>query len=74
MESIREDTAVDIPLLRLLSIANIMYDKRVRKLLVLLSFYVFWAKRRLKRGSYEAEAHDGARCVDEINHILFDAG
>ena len=30
MEGIREDTAVDIPLLRLLSLANIMYDKRVR--------------------------------------------
>ena len=48
--------------------------ERVRKLLILLAFYVFWAKRRLERGSYEAGAHDGARCVDEINRILFDAG
>lgn len=48
--------------------------ERVRKWLILLAFYVFWARKRLETGSDEAEAQDGTRCTDTINHYLLDAG
>ncbi len=51
-----------------------MSHERVRKLLILLAFYRFWAGRALGQGSYEAAEADRDRCVCEINDCLLDAG
>ena len=51
-----------------------MSHERVRKLLILLAFYRFWAGRALGQGGYEAAETDRGRCVCEINDCLLDAG
>lgn len=48
--------------------------ERMRKLLILLAFYRFWAGRALGQGGYEAAEADRDRCVCEINDCLLDAG
>jgi len=48
--------------------------ERVRKWLVLLSFYTFWARRALDRGDYAACPEDGERCVAHMDQVLTDAG
>lgn len=60
---------------------NILDGKRVsyetvRKILILLYFYKFWADLALKRrdGTYFATREDAARCVDEMNSLLLEAG
>lgn len=48
--------------------------ERVRKILILLVFYRFWAKRALKANSYQAGDRDAQRCIAEINNNLHVAG
>ncbi|MBE5807259.1 MAG: hypothetical protein E7317_02840 [Clostridiales bacterium] len=48
--------------------------ERVRKWLVLLTFYAFWARRAVERGSYAADPGDAARCMAETDRFLVDAG
>ncbi len=48
--------------------------ERVRKWLVLLAFYTFWAKKALDIGSYAAQPEDVRRFHSKIKHILIDAG
>ena len=49
--------------------------ERVRKWLILLAFYSFWAKKRLEPdGSYLAQDQDGVRCIDAINKFMIEAG
>lgn len=48
--------------------------KRVRKWLVLLTFYTFWAQKAVKEGSYEAKPVDAKRCLTSMNQHLMDAG
>ncbi len=51
-------------------------NESVRKLLILLVFYVYWAKRSVKKNDlfYCAEYMDAERCKNEINTYLLDAG
>lgn len=48
--------------------------ERVRKLLILLEFYVFWARKRLETGSCDAGEQDGARFIDTVNQYMIEAG
>ena len=52
---------------------HVSYE-RVRKWLVLLTFYTFWAQKAVKEGSYEAEPEDAKRCLTTMNQHLMDAG
>lgn len=52
---------------------HVSYE-RVRKWLVLLTFYTFWAQKAVKEGNYEAEAEDANRCLTSMNQHLMDAG
>ena len=52
---------------------HVSYE-RVRKWLVLLTFYTFWAQKAVKEESYEAEQEDGNRCLTSMNQHLLDAG
>lgn len=49
----------------------------IRKTLILLAFYKYWAQRALSRHSspsYEAEPYDRDRCLAELDQYLLDAG
>lgn len=52
---------------------HVSYE-RVRKWLVLLTFYTFWAQKAVKEGNYEAEAEEASRCLTSMNQHLMDAG
>lgn len=52
---------------------NISYES-VRKWLILLSFYSFWAKKAIKYGRQDAEEEDKLRCCKSINNYLVEAG
>lgn len=52
---------------------RISYE-RVRKWLVLLTFYTFWAQKAVKTGSYEAAPGDANRCLTGMNQHLMEAG
>lgn len=52
---------------------HVAYE-RVRKWLVLLTFYTFWAQKAVKEGSYEAKPVDAKRCLTTMNQHLMDAG
>lgn len=52
---------------------HVSYE-RVRKWLVLLTFYTFWAQKAVKEGGYEAEPEDAKRCLTSMNQHLMDAG
>ena len=48
--------------------------ERVRKWLVLLTFYTYWARKALAKGDYEAVPGDADRCIAEMNRYLIDCG
>lgn len=50
--------------------------ERIRKLLILLEFYTYWAKliAENKSSHYKATRIDSERCVDKINRYLLDCG
>ena len=52
---------------------HVSYE-RVRKWLVLLTFYTYWAKKALAKGNYEAVPGDAERCIAEMNRFLIDCG
>ena len=52
---------------------HVSYE-RVRKWLVLLTFYTYWAKRAIANGNYEAQPDDADRCIAEMNRYLIDCG
>ena len=52
---------------------NVSYE-RVRKLLILLEFYAFWARKRLETGTCDAGEQDGARFIDTVNQYMIEAG
>ena len=51
-----------------------MSYERVRKWLVLLTFYTFWARKAVDAGTYEAQPSDADRCISHMNQVLMDAG
>ena len=52
---------------------HVSYE-RVRKWLVLLTFYTYWAKKALASGHYEASPGDADRCITEMNRYLIECG
>ncbi len=52
---------------------HVSYE-RVRKWLVLLTFYTFWAQKAVKEGNYDAAPEDANRCLTSMNQFLCDAG
>lgn len=50
--------------------------ERTRKVIILLSFYVFWITLALDRndGTYAAKGGEADRCQSRINHLLADSG
>lgn len=52
---------------------HISYE-RVRKWLILLVFYTWWAKRALATGSYAAAEDDGSRFLAFMDQALMEAG
>lgn len=50
--------------------------ERTRKIIILLSFYVFWITLALDRndGTYAAKGGEADRCQSRINHLLADSG
>ena len=57
----------------ILSGRRVSYE-RVRKWLILLLFYTFWARQALAAGGYRAEAADGLRCLSFMDQALMEAG
>ena len=53
---------------------EVLSHERVRKLLILLAFYRFWAGKALKQGDYEAGYGDADRCLASLNDYLTEAG
>ena len=58
---------------RILRGEHVSYE-RVRKWLVLLSFYTYWAKKAVVKGNYEAETGEADRCITSMNQFLIDSG
>lgn len=58
---------------KILNGQRVSYE-RVRKVMVLLTFYRFWVRSALRNGSYQAKGGDADRCILYINHSLKDAG
>lgn len=58
---------------RILRGEHVSYE-RVRKWLVLLAFYTFWARKAVAAGNYAAESGDADRCLTRMNQYLMDAG
>lgn len=52
---------------------HVSYE-RIRKLLILLVFYRFWAIKALAYNDYEAKTDDTKRCILAVNESLIDAG
>ena len=52
---------------------HVSYE-RVRKWLVLLTFYTFWAQKAVKEGNYDAAPEDANRCLTSMDKHLLDAG
>ncbi len=50
---------------------HVSYE-RVRKWLVLLTFYTYWARKALAKGDYESSPGDADRCIAEMNRYLID--
>ena len=60
-------------LMKIMNGEHVSYE-RVRKILILLVFYKFWANKALNNGHYEAGWGDRDRCISMINDHLTDAG
>ena len=58
---------------KILNGEHVSYE-RIRKLLILLVFYKFWANKALCSNHYEAGYGDADRCISTINDNLVDAG
>lgn len=58
---------------RILRGEHVSYE-RVRKWLVLLTFYTFWAQKAVMTGTYDAAPDDANRCLTQMSNHLRDAG
>lgn len=68
-ESFPERQGID----RILHGKPVSYE-RVRKWLILLTFYTFWAKKALDTGSYTAGPEDADRCISHMDRFLVESG
>ena len=53
---------------------EIVSYERVRKWLVLLTFYTYWVRKALSKGNYEAGSGDADRCITSMNQHLINSG
>ena len=58
---------------RILRGEHVSYE-RVRKWLILLTFYTFWARLAISKGKYEADRRDTNRCFSAMNQFLVESG
>jgi len=58
---------------KILNGEHVSYE-RIRKILILLVFYKFWASKALGNNHYEAGYGDADRCISTINDNLTDTG
>ncbi len=58
---------------RILRGETVSYE-RVRKWLILLTFYTWWARKAIEKGDYGADPGDADRCISSMNQYLIDAG
>ncbi len=72
-ESVRDSFPDRQGIDRILRGEPVSYE-RVRKWLVLLTFYTWWARRAVAKGSYEADPGDGERCLSAMNQHLIESG
>ena len=77
LEKLHEDAQDSFPdrqgIDRILRSEHVSYE-RVRKWLVMLTFYNYWARKAIESGSYEAEPGDADRCLANMNGFLIDSG
>lgn len=52
---------------------HVSYE-RVRKWLVLLTFYTWWARKAIEKGDYAADPGDADRCIATMNQYLIESG
>ena len=74
LHPLAEDSFPDRDGLNKILIGEHVSYERVRKMLILLVFYKFWANKALSNNSYEASCGDTDRCISIINDNLIDAG
>lgn len=53
---------------------RVVSAERMRKDLILLSYYRYWIKLAIERQCYDAEGGDADRCQAQMNQILLDSG
>ncbi len=74
LHPLAEDSFPDRDGLNKILIGNHVSHERVRKTLILLVFYRFWASKALLKGTYEASYGDFDRCMAILNDHLTEAG
>ncbi len=52
---------------------HVSYE-RVRKWLVLLTFYTWWARKAIEKNDYTADPGDAERCIAAMNQYLIESG
>ncbi len=52
---------------------HVSYE-RVRKWLVLLTFYTWWARKAIEKDDYAADPGDADRCITTMNQYLIESG
>lgn len=69
-----QDSFPDRQGIELILRGEIVSYERVRKWLVLLAFYTYWARKAISKGDYEADFGDADRCIASMNQYLINSG
>jgi hypothetical protein len=69
-----QDSFPDRQGIELILRGEIVSYERVRKWLVLLTFYTYWVRKALSKGNYEADSGDADRCITSMNQHLINSG
>ena len=69
-----QDSFPDRQGIELILRGEIVSYERVRKWLVLLTFYTYWAGKAIRKGNYEADSGDAGRCITSMNQYLVNSG
>ena len=69
-----QDSFPDRQGIELILRGEIVSYERVRKWLVLLTFYTYWARKAISKGDYEADSGDADRCITSMNQYLINSG
>lgn len=76
LPALAEDSFPDRNGIELILKGKHVSHERIRKILILLEFYTYWANATVAHGSalWEATEVDAERCIDKINRYLMEAG